>query len=120
MDFQNRSPSKTRERLLLAGRMVLALIFLAAGGAKLAGMPEIVDLFAQIGFGQWFRYLTAALEIAGAGLLLVRATAMFGGALLAMVMVGAVITNVVLGHNAAGAIILLLASASIGLTLRRL
>lgn len=119
MDFQNQSSTRTRDRVLPAGRIVLALVFLAAGGAKLAGVPEIVDLFTQIGFGQWFRYLTAALEITGAGLLLVRATAMFGGALLAMVMVGAVITNVALAHNPAGAVILLLASASIGLAMRR-
>lgn len=119
MNFQNRSSSRPRDRLLLAARIVLALVFLAAGGAKLAGVPGIVDLFTQIGFGQWFRYLTAALEVTGAALLLVRGTAAFGGALLAMVMVGAVITNVALGHNPAGAVILLLASASIGVAMRR-
>jgi len=52
-----------------------------------------VDQFATIGLGQWFRYLTGTLELAGAiGLLIPRLVgpAAIG---LAGVMVGAVITH---------------------------
>jgi len=34
---------------------LLAAAFLAAGGAKLAGVPMMVQVFDQIGMGQWFR-----------------------------------------------------------------
>ena len=33
--------------------------------SKLAGDPVMVDMFADIGAGQWLRYLVGALEVAG-------------------------------------------------------
>jgi hypothetical protein len=39
--------------------VVVAAAFLAAAGAKLAGVPMLVDVFNQIGLGQDFRYVTA-------------------------------------------------------------
>jgi len=51
----------------------LALVFVLAGGIKLIGAPAMVQEFAQIGFGQWFRFVTGILEVAGAiGLLIPR------------------------------------------------
>jgi len=47
-------------------RILLAVAFLGAGGAKLAGVPMMVQVFDQIGLGQGFRYVTAAVEICGA------------------------------------------------------
>ena len=38
-------------------KIVVALVFLAAGGSKLAGVEDMVAVFDQIGFGQWFRYV---------------------------------------------------------------
>jgi putative oxidoreductase len=86
-----------------------ALAFLAAGGSKLAGAPAMVAVFAKLGAGQWFRYLTGALEVIGAvGLLVPRAT-FYGAALLAAVMVGAVVTHLaILGGNPTPAIVLLI------------
>lgn len=101
-------------RLLLASRIILSLVFAGAAGAKLAGVPEIVDLFARIGFGEWFRHLTAALEATGAALLLLPATTVLGATLLAAVMVGAVITNIALGSNPIGAVVLLAALIVVG------
>ena len=37
-------------------RGLLAFVFLGAGGAKLYGVPLMVEEFAHMGFGQWFRY----------------------------------------------------------------
>jgi putative oxidoreductase len=37
---------------------LVALVFIGAGGAKLAGAAVMVDLFAKVGLGQWFRYFT--------------------------------------------------------------
>ena len=45
---------------------VLAAAFLAAGSAKLAGVPFMVELFDQIGVGQWFRVVTGVVEVVGA------------------------------------------------------
>ena len=60
-------------------RGLLALAFVAAGGAKLYGVPMLVEEFQHIGLGQWFRYATGGLEIMGAILLLVPRKAALGG-----------------------------------------
>src|SRR5438132_11238366 len=73
--------------------IVAAAMFLLAGSLKLAGVPMEVELFAAIGIGQWFRLLTGTLEIGGALLLLVPVTATFGALLLAVVMIGAIVTH---------------------------
>ena len=44
----------------------VAAAFFAAGTAKLAGADYMVELFNDIGVGQWFRYVTGAVEVAGA------------------------------------------------------
>jgi len=72
---------------------LLAAVFLAAAGAKLAGLPPMLETFEQIGFGQWFRLLTAAVEIVGAVALLTPRLAAFGGAWLAATMVFAVLAH---------------------------
>jgi DoxX-like family len=46
-------------------KALLAAAFLGAGGAKLYGVPMMVQIFEQIGLGQWFRYLTGSLEVLG-------------------------------------------------------
>jgi putative oxidoreductase len=78
---------------------ILAAAFLAAGFAKLAGVPFMVDLFAQIGLGQWFRIVTGAVEVAGAVALLVPGLASIGALWLAFTMVGAVATHVFVLHT---------------------
>ncbi|CAN7629573.1 DoxX family protein [Bosea sp. LjRoot90] len=77
-------------------KALLAAIFAAAGGAKLAGLPMMVENFATIGLGQWFRYLTGALELSGAIGLLVPALAGFAALMLTTVMVGAILAHLVI------------------------
>jgi putative oxidoreductase len=60
---------------------------------KWIGVDIEMQLFAAIGIGQWFRYLTGALEIAGALGLFVSALAPFAGLLLAAVMTGAILPH---------------------------
>ncbi|PZA21048.1 DoxX family protein [Modestobacter versicolor] len=75
-------------------RIGLAVVFLAAGLSKLAGAPELVDLFDDIGAGQWLRYLVGVCEVAGAvGLLVPRLTRPAALGLTAL-MVGATVVNV--------------------------
>jgi uncharacterized membrane protein YphA (DoxX/SURF4 family) len=78
---------------------ILAAAFLAAGSAKLAGVPFMVDLFAQIGLGQWFRVATGVVEVAGAVALLVPGLASIGALWLGFTMVGAVATHLFVLHT---------------------
>ena len=70
-------------------KIVFALAFIGAGGAKIYGPPAMVAEFDAVGLGQWFRYFTAVLEIIGAILLLMPKTTGFGALLLAGVCGGA-------------------------------
>ena len=79
---------------------LLALAFVGAASGKLLGKPEMVALFEAVGVGQWFRYVTALMELTGALLIVVPRTKFFGAALLSVVMVGAVLTHLFILHNA--------------------
>ena len=93
-------------------RGLLALAFVAAGGAKLYGVPMLVEEFQHIGLGQWFRYVTGGLEIMGAILLLLPRKAALGALLLICIMTGAVITHLfVIGGSAVPAMVLLALNA---------
>ncbi len=89
-------------------QIAAAAMFLMVGYLKLSGNEQQVGLFQAIGIGQWFRYLTGSLEVAGAILLLIPRTSGLGALLLAGVMAGAVITHLfVVGGSPLMAIILL-------------
>lgn len=95
-------------------RILAAAAFLAAGGAKLAGVPMMVGIFDQIGIGQWFRVVTGFVEVVGAIVLLAPATAGVGGLLLAITMMFAVLTHLfVIGGNPVPAIVLLALTATV-------
>jgi uncharacterized membrane protein YphA (DoxX/SURF4 family) len=76
-------PSKWRTIAIWALRVVLGLTFLAVGTSKLMGTGHTVEYFAAIGGGQWFRYLTGILDIAGAALLFVPRWTCYGAIVLA-------------------------------------
>ena len=70
-------------------RIVLAAMFAGAGLFKLSGTPAVIDEFDHVGFGQGLRYLTAAMELIGAGLLLWPRTIAIGALVLMVVCGGA-------------------------------
>jgi putative oxidoreductase len=80
-------------------KILLAALFLFTGGAKLAGLPAIVEVFEKVGFGQWFRYFTGALELSGAALLLWPATTAYGALLLTIVSLGAFLAQLLVLHE---------------------
>jgi putative oxidoreductase len=108
--------TKTRRRALSIALWVLqallAPMFAMAGLAKVSGDPAMVEMFATIGIGQWFRYAVGALELAGAvGVLLPRLCGLAALGLLCL-MAGATLTNVlVLGTSPLLPIVLLVVSA---------
>jgi putative oxidoreductase len=90
----------------------LVALFGMAGLTKLAGSPEMVQLFADIGAGQGLRYLVGALEVAGAVGLLVPRLAVAAALGLVALMAGATVTNVVvLGVSPVLTLILMVAAA---------
>ena len=104
--------SLTQRRIVWGVRILLALAFGVAGIAKLAGVPQMVQVFEAIGVGQWFRYVTGVVEVGGAVLLLVPATGFLGGLLLMATMIGGALTHLVLiGGNPVPAVVLGLMSA---------
>jgi putative oxidoreductase len=111
--------ARTNGRIVWAVRVLLALAFGAAGIAKLASAPQMIQIFDLIGVGQWFRYVTGIVEFVGALLLLVPRTGFIGGLLLAVTMVCAVATHLfVIGGNPVPAIVLALLSAFVAYRLR--
>lgn len=99
---------------LLALKVLAGLAFLAAGFAKLSGAEMMVATFDAVGVGQWFRYVTGAIEVLGAIALFVPAVRVYGAALLAMTMVGAILAHLlILGPSAVPALVLLAITATI-------
>ncbi|MEO7966040.1 MAG: DoxX family protein [Gemmatimonadaceae bacterium] len=84
--------------LLWCVQAALALVFVNAGRAKMTEMPEMLELFAALGVGQWLRYVTGFIELTGAVLILVPKTRRIGAALLATVMLGAVAAHLFILH----------------------
>lgn len=104
-------PPRWKSAALWTLKGLLAAAFLSAGGAKIYGVPMMVENFEHIGFGQWFRYLTGALEVIGAITILIPTIAAFGGVLLSCIMVGAIATHLLLiGGSAVPAAVLLILS----------
>lgn len=75
-------------------QVFLAIVFLYFGASKLGWENGYwAELFAKIGFGQWFRFFTGVLEVVCSLLLLIPRTAAIAAALLGCTMVGAVVTH---------------------------
>ncbi len=93
--------------LSLGVRALLTLVFVGAGGAKLVGASMMVETFDVIGIGQWLRYFTGIVEVAGAALLWWPNRQVIGASILGGTMVGAVLTHwFILGPSAVPAIVL--------------
>ena len=78
---------------------VVATAFFAAGAAKLAGAADMVQLFDQIGVGQWFRYATGLVEVIGALALIYPGLASIGGLWLGGTMFFGVLTHLFVLHT---------------------
>ncbi len=106
--------TRTTTGVLWALTIGSAAMFLMAGISKLAGVPMMVQMFGVIGAGQWFRYVTGAIEVSGAVLLLIPALATYAGLGLAATMVGAIITHLfIVGGSPAVPIALLATTLTI-------
>jgi putative oxidoreductase len=110
---------KFKHYSLLVIRILIGLAFFGAGAAKLAGVEMMVASFEAIGLGQWFRYLTGAIEVGSAILLFVPGKQAWGAGLLVCTMIGAVLAHLlILGPGSAPAIILGFLSALVAYNYR--
>jgi uncharacterized membrane protein YphA (DoxX/SURF4 family) len=95
-------------------QIMLGLLFLWTGTAKFVGTEASVEVFSELGAGQWLRYIIGLLEIAGAILVFVPTTALLGGLLLAGIMIGAIIAELtVLGGTVSTPIILCILAVTV-------
>lgn len=78
--------------------ILLGVMFVVAGGAKLMGQPSQVQHFAQWGYPLWFLYLTGIIEVGGGILLFIPKAQFYGIAVLSLTMVGAALTHVKAGE----------------------
>jgi len=87
-------------------RLAAAAVFVAVGVSKLRSDAFWVQMFAKIGLGDWFRYLTGVLQVIGGLLFLIPRAAYAAAALAGGTMAGAIVVHLfVLGTGVGGAII---------------
>jgi uncharacterized membrane protein YphA (DoxX/SURF4 family) len=91
-------PAKSTKIMLWVLRCLAAAIFLSAGVMKLIGATMLVAEFDLVGLGQWFRYFTGAVEIAGGVLVLIPAVSWLGAILLLAVDSGALVAQITAIH----------------------
>ncbi|TDD15582.1 DoxX family protein [Actinomadura sp. KC06] len=73
--------------------LLAAFLFFASALPKFAGQADAVKTFTEIGWGQWLRYVTGAVEAAGAiGLVVPRLAGLAAAGLIGL-MGGAVLTQ---------------------------
>lgn len=99
---------------LWATQVVAAIAFLMAAAMKLTGAAPAMAAFDAIGLGDWFRYLMAVLEIAGAVALLIPVLSGLAGLAFVGLMVGAIATHLfVIGEGAAPLVVYVVLAAVI-------
>src|SRR5215469_16990210 len=72
-------------------RTFLALLFVVAGGAFLLGSGHTVDVFEQIGLGQWLRFVAGFLSLWGGALLLIPSRVALGSGVVTALSLGALL-----------------------------
>ena len=98
---------------LWVAQAVLALQLASGGVLKLIGDAAMVDLFTDIGAGQWFRYAVGLVELVGAvGLLIPRLCGLAALGVTAL-LVGATVTNIAIGVAPWLPLFLLLVAATV-------
>ncbi|WP_283134477.1 DoxX family protein [Rhizohabitans arisaemae] len=81
-------------------QILLGLAILAAGASKLFGEAGAVEMFDDIGMGQWLRLVIGTLEVAGAaGLMIPRLRALAALCLLLLLLGAVVVSLAILGDS---------------------
>src|SRR5918993_2098453 len=96
-------------------RILVALIFLYEGFDKFGTRRLWIRVFTEIGIGQWFRYATGIIEIAGAILLLVPRATPVAATMLLCTLVGAFLAHIfIIGVGVPHSVIVVALFAAVG------
>jgi putative oxidoreductase len=98
---ENKRPGRRKNTLLWIAQILLAAAFAFAALPKLFGAHSAVQMFAQMGAGQWLRVFVGAAELAGAVGLVIPRLAWLAAAGLSLDMAGATIINAAVLHSSA-------------------
>ena len=90
-------------------QILTGCLFLFAGASKLVGVKEMVNFFAQVGFGQWLRYFFGVLEVGSAVALFFPRQAFYGAVVLSVSLVGHIVIHAAVLHHPAAFLMFLLA-----------
>jgi putative oxidoreductase len=100
-------------------QILTGCLFLFAGASKLLGVAEMVNFFAQVGYGQWLRYFLGVLEVGSAVALLFPRQAFYGAVVLSVSLVGHIVIHAAVLHRPAAFLVILLAVTLLIAYLRR-
>jgi putative oxidoreductase len=87
-------PSRNMTIVIWVMRILMAALFLFAAFGKLTGQQMMVDEFAMLPIGDWFRYVVGLLELVGAIALLTPTVSGLGALVLLGVDIGAFFAQV--------------------------
>jgi putative oxidoreductase len=93
------TPTRNMTIVLWVLRVLMAALFLFGAFAQLTGQQVMVDQFATLPVGDWFRYVVGLLQLVGAIALLAPAVSGLGALLLLVVDVGAFFAQVLFIHE---------------------
>ena len=115
--------SVSSRKVLTIGTWILQVLigslFLFSGASKLFGAPEMVNFFAQVGFGQWLRYVLGVLEVGSAVALFFPRQAFYGALVLSFSLLGHIVIHEGVLHRPAAFLVVLLAVTLLIAYLRR-
>ena len=115
--------SVSSRKVLTIGTWILQVLigslFLFSGASKLFGVTEMVNFFAQVGFGQWLRYVLGVLEVGSAVALFFPEQAFYGAVVLSVSLVGHSVIHAAVLHRPAAFLVLLLVITLLIAYLRR-
>jgi putative oxidoreductase len=100
-------------------QVLTGCLFLFAGASKLPGVAEMVNFFAQVGFGQWLRYFLGVLEVGSAVALFFPRQAFYGAVVLCVSQVGHIVIHAAVLHRPPAFLAFLLAVTLLIAYLRR-
>jgi uncharacterized membrane protein len=77
-------------------RLAMVAVFVGGGIMKLVGAGMMVQLFADVGVGQWLRYVVGVMEVVGGSLLLVPSWSALAALGLIVMMIGAAMAELLI------------------------
>jgi putative oxidoreductase len=89
---------QTKKIITWGLRVGLFGLFMLSATQKLINDPQFISEFVKVGLGDWFRYVTAGLEVMGAFAMLYPRTTTKGAYLLLLVTLGAFIAQITVLH----------------------